>query len=217
MTPPDKSEQHPVTSSVSSLLSLKRKTRIEAWVDPLQIVYAKHQKDWPWYVRRWPLLGCPGSWDCFNQALEPFRVEELRGIILGGEDFKRTPRYQDMLKQLQEKGRTRFPRCESQEEIDAYYEGVFKLADSMRREGYRPSAETGAQGDIDVRIDRFGRLLKCGQGTHRLAMAYILKVSRVLVRIDLVHTQWLATCVRPSEAETIEALQASIKQPVLSH
>jgi hypothetical protein len=197
-------------AAVVSLLSLKRKTRIEAWVDPFKIVYAKRSDEWPWYTRKWPLLGCPGSWDCYEETLEPFREEELRSIILGGDDYKCTPRYKNMLKQLETKGHTRFPRCESQAEIDTYYEGVFELADSMQSQGYRPSAETGAKGDIDVRIDRFGRLLKCGQGTHRLALAHILKIRRVLVRIDLVHTQWLTSCIRSSKAETIEAVRASI-------
>lgn len=215
MNRPDLSGEYGGKSSAVSLLSLKRKTRIVAWVDPSQIVYAKRRNDWPWYTRKWPLLGCPGSWDLYEETLDPFREKELRGIILGGEDYRNTPRYQNMLRQLEAEGHTRFPRCESQAEIDAYYEGVFELADSMRSQGYRPSEETGAKGDIDVRIDRFGRLLKCGQGTHRLALARILKLSSVLVRIDLVHTQWLATCIRPSVPETIEALQNSINQAAL--
>lgn len=198
---------------IFTLLSLKRSTKIELWVDPSRIVYAKHRDDWLWYLQKWPLLGCPGSWDRFTHLLDPFREEELRGILLGRRDFKSTPRYRNMLNQLETQGYTRFPRCESVAEIESYYEGLFRLADNMRQHGYKPSSETGAKGDIDVRVDRFGRLLKCGQGTHRLALARILEIPQVLVKVDLVHAQWLAKCVRASIDETLDALRRSVEQP----
>jgi len=198
---------------IFTLMSLKRSTKIELWIDPFRIIYAKLRDDWPRYVRKWPLLGCPGSWDLFNQPLEPLREAYLREILLESVDYKSTPRYRNMLNQLETQGRTRFPRCESVAEIESYYKSVFRLADSMRRHGYMPSSATQAKGDIDVRVDRFGRLLKCGQGTHRLALARILEIPRVLVRVDLVHTQWLAKCVRASIDDTVDALRLSIEQP----
>lgn len=198
---------------VFTLLSLKRSTKIAVWVDPRRIVYAKHQDEWPWYIRKWPLLGCPGLWDRFTHPYDPFREAELRGILLERRDYKSTPRYKHMLTQLETRGYTRFPRCESVADIESYYERVFQLADSMRHHGYQPSVETGAKGDIDVRIDRFGRMLKCGQGTHRLALARILNIPQVLVSVDLVHTQWLLKCMRVSAADTIRAVHSSIEQP----
>ena len=163
--------------------------------------------------KKMAIIGCPGLWDRFTHTCDPFREAELRGILLESRDYKSTPRYRNMLTQLETRGYTRFPRCESVAEIESYYESVFQLADNMRHHGYQPSIETGAEGDIDVRIDRFGRMLKCGQGTHRLALARILKIPQVLVRVDLVHMQWLSKCMRTSTADTISAVRSSIEQP----
>lgn len=194
-------------------LRLKRSQSVKAWVDPLRILYAKRRDDWPRYIRRWPLLACPGDWDRFEATQEPYREAELREILIDGRNYRETVRYRNLVSQLESSGRTRFPRCESRAEIDAYFEGLYQLADAMRRDGYRPSNETGAEGDIHVRVDRQGRLLKCGQGTHRLALARILGVSRVLVEVDLVHTYWLSGCLRTSHLTPQEAIRSTIETP----
>lgn len=187
-----------------------------AWVDPHSILYPKHSHEWPGYLRYWPSLTCPGNWDRYDSLHPAFREEELRSLLLDETDYTASSRYQRLCAQLESDGRTRFPRCHSTAEIHAYFKNLYALRDSMRRDGYRPSQVSGAEGDIDIRIDRSGQLLKCGQGTHRLAVARILRLPFVLVRIDLIHSRWLDSCVdryqRPPREALREWLRAAAPQ-----
>lgn len=142
---------------------------------------------------------------------EPFRKAELRSLLLEGDDYTRSSSYRRLCAELASDGRTRFPRCHSMGEIHAYFQGIYALYENMRVQGYIPSDMTGADGDIEVRISRSGQFLKCGQGTHRLAVARILGLSRVMVRIDLVHSQWLDRCMKSYQSSPRKALIEFLK------
>ncbi|MBK1672485.1 hypothetical protein CKO35_04070 [Ectothiorhodospira shaposhnikovii] len=180
---------------------LQARRGFRLWLPPRRILYPKTRSEWPGYVKHWPLLGCPGRWDRFDHLHPPFREQELREILLEQVDFRATRSYARLRHELETMGRTRFPRCESPQEIEAYFKGLRRLYESMRDHGYQPSEVMGAKGDIDVRISRKGELLKCGQGTHRLAVARILGLPRILVRVDLIHTGFLRRLGNPAAAD----------------
>ena len=171
----------------------KRKSII-AWVPTQSIIYAKRSKDWPKYLKYWPLLSCPGNWDLYGRHLEPFRERELKEILMNGQDYKISESYTRLKRELKEHGRTRFPRCHSENQIDEYFKGLASLYENIRLHGCMPAQETGADGDISVRISRTGELLKCGQGTHRLAISRLLGLKSVPVCIDIIHTKWVSQC-----------------------
>jgi len=185
---------------------IRRGVHVQAWVDPFTIIYPKRRKDWPRYVKSWPLLACPGTWDRYSELYPPFREAELRAVLLEGQDYEATETFCRLTADLERDGRTRFPRCHSLDEIHAYFRDLWSLHDSMKTHGYCPSTDTNAEGEVMVRISRYGELLKCGQGTHRLAMARILKVRKVLISVDLVESRWLDHCIGTYRCPPLGAL-----------
>lgn len=190
--------------------SMEPRGRIRLWVSPKRILYPKTSREWPRYVKSWPFLGCPGRWDQYKNLHNPFREQSLREVLTDQPDFRKSAKYARLVRTLERDGRTNFHdrNCTSVAEIDAYFERVKTLAERMRAEGYQPVEVTGANGDIDVRISRSGQLLKCGEGTHRLAIARILELPRVLVRVDLIHTEFFPRLGFPAPKE----LQCRLKK-----
>lgn len=195
-------------------LSLRRRYgAYTARVNPRVIRFYRRSKEWPGYVKRWPLLICGGEWDLADSESPPFREEQMTQLFVHRIPYRETDRYRQMREELQQFGRTRLlPHCQSVEEIDRYFEGVLSLYDRIRTEGYQPrTAATAGAGEISVRIARNGRLIKCGEGTHRLAIARVLNVPSVPVVVDLVHWHWAKACVQayglPLRAAIEQALE----------
>ncbi|MFW2132027.1 hypothetical protein [Ectothiorhodospira haloalkaliphila] len=184
-----------LSNKFSPALIATRRNNLKGWIDPYQVIYTRKSAEWPFYIRHWPWLACPGQWDLCDSPKAAFREAELREFLLENGDHSRTASYKRLVNELQRHGRTRFPRCESKEEIELYFQEVKALFSSMREHGYQPARHHEANTDIMVRIDRDGRLIKCGEGTHRLAIARILNLKAVKVQIDLVHSRWARRCV----------------------
>lgn len=167
-------------------------------VDPRAIRYLKRANEWAGYVKWWPWMVCGGNWDLAKSEHPPFREEQMKQLFVDRIPYRETTRYREMVAEVQRYGRTRFlPRCHSVDEIDHYFEGVLALYQRMKTEGYqRRTAETADAGEISVRIGRDGTLIKCGEGTHRLAIARVLAIPTVPVVVDLVHWQWAKACVK---------------------
>lgn len=183
--------------------SIMPRGKIKIWVSPQRILYPKTSREWPRHLKAWPFLGCPGAWDRYDTLHSPFREKDLREVLVEQADFRQSAIYAGMMRRLQTEGRTSFPDrvCKSVTDIDTYFERVLRLADNMISQGYQPAEVTGAKGDIDVRISRKGEILKCGQGTHRLAIARVLELPKVLVGIDLIHTRFLRKLGYPAPSD----------------
>jgi hypothetical protein len=189
----------------------RRSQAMTIQVDPFCIIYAKRRDDWPGYVKKWPSLCCPGTWDIYQEAYQPFREQQLRELLRSGTDYRQTSWYADLMDRLARYGKTRFPRCNGVEDVHRYFQGIYELHDSMQAHGYQKSGMHGGEGEIGVRVSRRGELLKCGQGTHRLAMARILGIPAVFVSIDLVHSGWMNHCLRQFEAQPLASFRAWLK------
>ena len=191
-----------------------------AEVDPVQIVYLHRKDEWPWYIKNWPLLACPGNWDLADTEYPPFRLEQMEELFRDRIPYQETKTYQKMISQLACHGTTHAPKLNSREEIDAYFGGVATLYQSMKENGFRARDphQLSREKEITGRIGRTGALIKAGEGTHRLALARLLKIERVSVVVDLVHTHWVQRCLRQfddSEPETAVHLGLELLAPGL--
>ena len=66
---------------------LKLQRRYGLWqtqIDPRTVVYRRRKNEWPAYVKRWPLLACPGRWDISDTDYAPFR-RQLKESALAGD------------------------------------------------------------------------------------------------------------------------------------
>jgi hypothetical protein len=160
-------------------------------VDPLAIRYLRRSHEWPDYVHRCPLAACAGDWDLGGAGYRPFRERQMQELFVEGRPYQQTTRYQQMVQDLATLGRTRHPRCTSLAEIDRYFGRLIGLYETIKCDGYQRRGEgQTSEGEITIRIDREGGFIKCGQGTHRLAIARLLCLPRVPVVVDLVHWYW---------------------------
>ncbi|MCB1759284.1 MAG: hypothetical protein KDI68_05810 [Gammaproteobacteria bacterium] len=194
-------------------LKLKRSYGLwTAEVDPRSIVYRRRKNEWPGYVKRWPLLVCPGGWDLSDNDYEPFRLAQMRELFEEQLPYRETAFYRRMCAELASDGITHAPKLHSLEQVNAYFERLESLYTSMRDNGFqaRGPAQAQTEREITVRIARDGDLIKSGEGTHRLALARLLEIARVPVVIDLVHPRWVERCILRYDSDPAQAVRLAL-------
>ena len=141
-----------------------------------------------------------GDWDLNRQ---PFRALDVYSSFLEhfseGVQWEETEYYQRVLSEI-EAGVIKFD-CASREDLDRRCVGLDALYQDIEENGYRSQAEIHQRADrtdpfagldeISVRVARDGALL-FEDGRHRLAIAQILGVPQVPIRIAARHTTWQA-------------------------
>ncbi len=185
-----------------------------AEIDPARVVFRHGRGEWPRYVKRWPSLVCPGSWDLSDIERSPPRLKQMRELFVDGVPFRDSGSYESMLRELETRGVTHAPKLRSRDAIDAYFQQLEGLHESMARHGFqaRRGEEVSAEGEITVRVGRDGALIKCGEGTHRLALARVLGIKRVPVVVDLVHWQWARRCMAIAGAPASRSVAMGLAQ-----
>ena len=180
-------------------------------LDPREI-RLKRFTQWPGYLKWWPSAVCWGDWDAAPPGSGPFREELIAEYLREDLPYRQTARYRQMVADLTRHGVTLWPGkgCRSVGEIDQYLLGIRHLYDRIRSEGYqaRPDGEAGAE--ITVRVDRDGAFTKCGQGTHRFAIARMLGLRLVPVVVDLMHWRWARNCMQRRGAGLSESVRAEL-------
>ncbi len=166
------------------------------WVDPADIRYAciwgpdSYRK----FEDRGKILG--GSWDSNVEEFESLDVYRgLREHFVEGKPWSQTDYYQRVLGQVlgghHKRGMTTRTDVDARcAELDRLYRQInddgYKSLDEVRA---RPTTSTGYEDEVSVRIGRDGDLL-FEDGRHRLAIAKILGVERIPVKVTVRHSEW---------------------------
>lgn len=202
-----------LVSRISGYCVRRQYGRFRARVDPRSILYVRRSDEWPRYIRKWPFLLCPGRWDLDRRQCRPFREDQIRQLFVEGRHYTETDEYRRLLSELQRYGKTRFPACSSRREIRDYFDHVRRLYERMKaQDGVEAGACPGGRGGgITVRIGRDGALLKCRQGTHRLAIARVLGLPSVPVIVDLMHPGSLRHEFRENHLPGRRAIEAALR------
>ncbi|MBK1733891.1 hypothetical protein CKO15_01065 [Halorhodospira abdelmalekii] len=134
--------------------------------------------------------------------------------LLEGRPITENSHYHAMLEELARNGRTASPRLYTRAEIDDYFRSLLTLIERIRSEGYQSQAEIGGpmKHEITVRIDRYGQLIKCREGTHRLAITRLLGLRWVPITVDLVHSVWFKACLERWEGDPRTAIMCELEQ-----
>ena len=148
---------------------------------------------WPADLNLWPLAVCWGDWDAAEPGDGPFREDKIEELIRSGSAYQQTSRFREMVGEIAARGVTSWRKCRSVEEVHRYVAGVFELHRSIETDGYRPDP-VGSGSQISVCLGRDGTFTKRGQGTHRLAIARLLRLPVVPVVVDLIHWEWAVSC-----------------------
>ncbi|MCG5528876.1 hypothetical protein LRE06_11075 [Halorhodospira halophila] len=159
---------------------------------------------WPETIKMWPWIIAWGDWDRIETMPASWEHDHIVAVLEGA-DYRQLPIYDELCQEIRQKGRTHLKGLESATDIDAYFSNIPVLADSIRQHGISPGRTHGAK-EIQVRIGRDGTLLKCGEGTHRLAIARAVGIAEVPVQVELIHAAWAKRVIEGYDLPLIAAL-----------
>jgi hypothetical protein len=153
-----------------------------------------------------------GDWSKWLRPIAATPVyREVETLLMAGKNFRTTAMFQ-RFKLHMEVGRppvrNEIP-LDTIEKLEAYAEGVLRLAGSVKKNGVLKRSESGIEqmtanadaarplwvevkeNEIGAAILADGTIARLGPGHHRIAAAKLLGVSHAPVEIRLVHTDWL--------------------------
>lgn len=175
-------------------------------IDPHEIEYVTARGPNPGQFQ-WQDLGTVqgGDWDRSDEGVEDLPVvRALRQRFEEGRAWEDIPFIQRVRTEA-ERGNPLWRDCTSSEDVDRACEQVDKLYERIRTEGYRSKRELLNSGDIEPRDGPTGRfesydevVVDVGRdgeflfvdGRHRLAIARILDLGEIPVRISARHADW---------------------------
>ncbi len=151
-----------------------------------------------------------GDWDQDIIDIEEHeKLNMVRELIVDKKDYDDTRFYSYAMKQI----RTGKPlsrgniRLDSREKIVMYFKKQERLFEDIKANGFDP----GLASETGVAVARDGRLIHYRQGHHTLAIAKILGVEKVIVRIRAVHKLWLLEQIKDSGLSVLAPLRKGLQ------
>lgn len=167
------------------------------WVDPMECDYALDQSH-P-IGRRSSGLAIGGDWDLAVQPVET--IQKVRYCLKHWRDgvpWDQTGAYEHVLNIIAERGRS-FDGCLTKDDVVRRYERLDRIFEQASRErrlrtlDELPGRSLRELGGILIHIGRDCQPLFDRGGTHRFAIARILRLDRFPAQIGAVHTSALST------------------------
>ena len=176
------------------------------WIDPNRIIYHTNYnpggKDIPFRDRvfdpdkdKGKVIG--GNWDISNYKFaEMNSYKAFEDRILKNAAWSDTEYYKQMLIDI-DRGKSRW-NCSNRDELNTRCEYLDSLIKSIQENGYKLSDEVQIENnksylykmeEVTVNIGRNGEIL-FENGRHRLAIAKILKIPEIPVKIVVRHKEW---------------------------
>lgn len=165
------------------------------WISPKRITRCLSLEDWEGYfnseeIRR-TTVDC--KWDQSNLAIiNNLNVyEAYRKRIKEGIEWQDTAYYKRTLKQVKQ-GKHLF-NINNKTDLDEHCKHLEALYQNIKNQGCRLNRDIYNKndnfGEIDVNIGRNGEFI-LGDGLHRFAIANILEIDHVPVKVFVRHKQW---------------------------
>ena len=141
-----------------------------------------------------------GDWDLNGLDIDKHYADystsyrSMFQIFCEGRHYKDSDEFQEKLKIIELRGKS--ARGNSVNELSSYFESILELKERISKVGYKLQKEMGNDpfDEIGVFIGRDGTILKAEDkfcGTHRFAIAKILKLQKIPVCILAVHRNWM--------------------------
>jgi len=127
--------------------------------------------------------------------------------------IEETRQYQNMEKELFTRHETVEHRFRTVEEIVQYLEGFRNIFNEIKENGYKSQHELEkpySLNEIWVNIGRAGEVIWAGNGSHRLAIAIILGIESVPVRVQVVHRLWAERCFNGGKCGVLEEINRGL-------
>lgn len=162
-------------------------------VDPDEIRVANRSIDK--YLAAGAIRG--GDWDRrVTPFAETLKYRSVEQRFVEGRPWEETDGHAALRRRLETDGEV--DGCFSLADLRRRYERIDRLYESMARHGYDPtrgfddadSRLSTALDQVCVSVGRDGELIFCGGGNHRLAIAKVLGLESIPVRVVVRHEAW---------------------------
>ena len=142
-----------------------------------------------------------GNWDRKTLPVEDLDI--VRGTkdrFINGMAWEETEYYQNHLDRISKGEQWR--RCRNKQDLDKYCSRFDRLFEEIKNNGYKPQSAiremqygntAPIEHEITVHIDRDGHFLFC-DGRRRLAIALVLGIEKIPVKVCIRHAKWKAFC-----------------------
>ncbi|MDD3818290.1 MAG: hypothetical protein PHG41_00395 [Actinomycetota bacterium] len=153
-----------------------------------------------------------GEWDRDTIPIEEHeKFVMIRELFVENKDYRDTQFYSLAVERM--KDGTPLKRgdliLDSFENIVLYFEKHKKIFEEIKTRGF----DLNLAPEVGVAVARDGQLLHFRQGHHTLAIAKILGVENVIVRIRAVHSIWLMNQLRSgSRVNLLESVRKGFKE-----
>lgn len=152
-----------------------------------------------------------GEWDRDIIPIEEHeKFSMVKELFVNKKDFRDTRFYSLAVKRMNEgKPLQRGNNIlDSEENIGEYFKKHIRLFNDIKNSGFNLNLAP----EVGVVIGRDGRLIHFRQGHHTLAMAKILGVENIIVRIRAVHSKWLSGQIKNrSSLYILESVRRELK------
>lgn len=168
------------------------------WVNPDDIQFVYEDPRTTVVARKYANRGkvMSGDWDRLtNRFVDTDVYKGIRDHFLYGTPWRETQLYHRVVSEMKE-GKVCYG-CNDQVAYDKKCETLNRIYEDIKQNGYRMQSSIATEendpykgeDEISVCIGRDGDLL-FEDGRHRLAMAKILKIERIPIKITTVHKLW---------------------------
>ena len=156
------------------------------YVDPTEITRSANKRfDKYWDVGR--IVG--GDWDTNTRPLHTHpKFVAVRERYEDGVSWEDTGIFEYLLERLEAEGRV--DGCYSLMDIEQRYSEIDELYHSMKSDGYQEHKVDDVLDHVCACLSRDGEFLFSGGGTHRLAIAQVLQLDTIPVRVVVRHREW---------------------------
>lgn len=166
------------------------------WVSPERIVFSS-LKEFSIYGFKGRVIG--GNWDSLEKRFEHLDIFiAFKQVLIEGKDWTETIFYQRILDRLN-KGEILWG-CTDQNDLNQRCKDLQLLYQNIRRDGYKSQHEImqiagcfdslRLDDEVIVSVGRHGDLL-FSNSAHRLAIAKLLGVEKIPVKIAVRHPEWM--------------------------
>jgi len=166
------------------------------WVSPKEITYCALRE---FNIEDFEGMVVGGDWDRLEKRFEDLDVfHALREVLIDGKPWEETVFYQRIVDDLS-KGDICWG-CKNRKGFRERCEALENLFSNIRKQGYKSQEQLAREpgsahlardrDEVTVGIGRHGDFLFC-DSAHRLAIAKILEIDKIPVRIAVRHPEWV--------------------------
>lgn len=139
-----------------------------------------------------------GQWDKNLPAYSSHYVYRVMADLIdepNNDNFSATKAFQQVQTLIEQKRFVSHRRTalNSKEKITTYLRRFLSIRDDMLKNGYRAKPDPKDK-EIGLAICRDGRLVHFSHGKHRLALAQLLGLDKIVAKIRIVHPLWYFSC-----------------------